>query len=775
VAQSPEKPKDDGKIKIPAVDGAMNKKAPKPNDPADDKGGKGYKKSAKRKKRQPEPAIEAVSDQPSASDESDPDEVNDQDKAKKSIMLGAGENEADDDAELLERIRKRFDRCITNEAENRKAALDDLRFKAGQQWPPDVQAQRATDKRPCLTINKLPTFIHQITNDQRQNRPSIHVAPVGDKGDKDVAKMYRGMIRAIERDSSADIAYDTAFESAVSCGFGYIRVLTEYESSDTFNQVIVVRRVRNPFTVYGDPNGQEPDGADWKFAFVTEMVPKSEFEAEHPKAQIVNWDMSGEGETYKSWLGKDEVRVAEYYEITTEKRTLVALSNGAIEWEDELHDDIKAAIESGSITIENEREAECPKTMWYKVTAVEVLDRKPCVFKWIPIVPVIGDEIDIEGKVKYSGIIRNAKDAQRGYNYWVTSETELVALAPKAPFIVEEAQIEGHEAQWKNANIKNYPYLSYKGTNVAGKPIPPPQRQSPVQVPNGVVQAKMGAAQDMIATTGIRFDATMNERMMDESGKAIRELRRSGDLGNFHYVDNLGRALKHLGRIMVDAIPHVYDTKRTLTILREDDKEESVTLDPEASKPYEEIGQATGKMKVFNPKSGRYGVTVVIGPSYATKRIEAAESMMDFARALPNTAALIADLIAKNQDWPGAEEMAARLAKALPPNLLTPDQKDIPPQVQAIMQHMDQQIKMLGQERQQLLAALNDKAADRAQAQDKIDKDFEAKIFGLVEKATANANTHLVAQLRETINLVEATKPEKPKEPTPDKGSKETE
>lgn len=778
MAQDPNKPKDDGKIKLPSIDQAMNKKASASNVPADNKGGKGYKAKpkTKRRKQKPEPAIEATSDEPDdlSDGEDEPDEVSDQDKKKKSIMLGAGDNSPEDDADLLTRIRKRFERCISNEAENRKAALDDLRFKQGKQWPPDVAAQRATDRRPCLTINKLPTFIHQITNDQRQNRPAIHVAPVGDKGDKDVAKMYRGMIRAIERDSAADIAYDTAFESAVSNGWGYIRLLTEYESDDsTDSQVLVIRRVRNPFSVYFDPNAMEPDGADARYAFVTEMMPKTEFEDEYPDAQTVNWDMSGEGESYKSWLAKDEVRVCEYYEITTTKRERVILSNGADVWKDEIHDDVQDAIDDGRITIEKERVVNVPKLMWYKVTAVEVLDRAPQVFKWIPIVPVIGEEIDVEGKVQYSGVIRNAKDAQRMYNYWVTSETELVALAPRAPWVVEEGQIEGYESQWKNANIKNLPYLQYKGTSVAGKPAPPPSRQQPPQIPAGIVQAKQGSAQDMMATTGIRFDATMNERMMDESGKAVRELRRSGDIGNFHYMDNLGRSLRHLGRIMVSAIPDVYDTKRVLTILREDGSEEAVTLDPDATKPFSEEQREMGKHKIFNPKAGKYGVTVVIGPSYATKRIEAAESMMDFARALPNTASLIADLIAKNQDWDGAEEMATRLAKAIPPNLLTPDQKDVPPQLQAVMQNMDQQIKMLVEERQKLIAALTDKTADRAQQQDKIDKDFEAKIFGLVEKATANANTHMVAQFKEIVNLAnaarEAAKPDAPK----DDGDKE--
>jgi len=369
----------------------------------------------------------------------------------------------------------------------------------------------------------------------------------------------------------------------------------------------------------------------------------------------------------------------------------------------------------------------------------------------VPIVECLGEEIDVQGKVKKMGIVRNAKDAQRMYNYWSTAETELIALAPKAPYIMEEGQVEGHETSWKQANRKSFPYLLYRGVNLGGRQAPPPQRQPFSGSPQGVVQAKMGAAQDMQATTGIRFDATMHERMQDESGRAIRELRRSGDLGSFHYVDNLSRALRHTGAILIDLAPHYLDTKRYQTVLREDDTEETVLIDPNADKAYTETRGQDGKtLKVFNPKIGKFAVTVTIGPSFATKRIEAAESMMSFAKALPNTAQLIADLIAKNQDWPGADEIARRLAKAVPPQFLTPDQKDVPPQVQAVIQQLEAQIKQLSAERQQLMAAVNDKNADRAVAQDKVNKDFEAKLLQILQKADDSFQSHagkLVDQL----------------------------
>ena len=223
--------------------------------------------------------------------------------------------------------------------------------------------------------------------------------------------------------------------------------------------------------------------------------------------------------------------------------------------------------------------------------------------------------------------------------------------------------------------------------------------------------------------------------MKDESGKAIIELQRKGDIGAFHYVDNLSRSLKFTGVQLVDLIPKIYDRKRVMTILREDDTEEQITLDPLAPKAYDEKQTPKGSMKTFNPTVGQYGVTVDIGPSYATKRIEASASMMDFVHALPNTAQLVMDLIAAEMDWPGADKIAARLAKAIPAQLLTPDQKDVPPQVQALIQNLEGQAKQLTQELQKAMHALEDKNADRAIAQDKIDKDFEAKILGIIQKS----------------------------------------
>ncbi len=718
MAQDPLKPKDDGKIKMPSVTTSMNKLPPSlPKD-----GGKGSKSDKKQR-----------------------------------------EKDLEEDQKIILRAMKRFERCIQAEADNRKNAVEDLKFLNGDQWPADVAAQRNTDKRPCLTFNKLKTFVHQVSNDLRENRPSIKISPVGDQTDIEAAKMYGGVIRAIERDSRADIAYDTASFGAAANGFGYCRVLTEYESNDTFNQVLRIERVRNPFTVYRDPDHMQSDGSDMRYAFVTEMIPNDEFQAEYPDHQQISWNPSGTGDTYKEWVEKDRVRVAEYYESEHVMEDLVLLSNGFTGFKKDLSEEVNQLIEQGDVEVLKERKAERKVTKWYKLTAFEILERTEQPFEgMIPIAMAVGDEIDVQGKVTYAGLVRDAKDPQRMYNYWKTTEAEVVALQPKAPFIMEEGQVEGHEAQWKQANTKSMPYLLYKSSNVGGKPAPPPQRQPMSQPPAGVLQAIQGAAQDMMAVTGIRFDATPNERMHDESGRAIQELRRSGDIGSFHYQDNLSRMIHYVGKLLLVAVPKVYDTKRVLTILREDGKEQKVQIDPSAGAPMSQGQTMQGMpLPIFNPTIGKYGVTVTTGPSYATRRIEAADQMMAFVKALPQTATLVSDLIAKNMDWPEADQFATRLARSIPPNLLAPDMKGVPPEVQAKLASMDLLIRQMTMERMQLMKQLTDQNADRQLIADKNSKDFDAKILGIVQKmeqaqqkAEVDLGKHIDNKMLEVAHLL---------------------
>lgn len=644
-----------------------------------------------------------------------------------------------DDAKLMERARKRFDRCVTYEGQNRKHGVLCLRMINNDQW--DSNDLKNRQNRPSVTVNKMKSFVNQVANGQRENRPAINISPEGDRGDREVARMLKGVVRKIERDSAADIAYDTAFWNACANGIGWWRITTDWEGPNTFDQNIEIKRVRNPFSVYDDPDSQEPDGADAKFRFVTEMMQRDDFKEQFPKADPIDFSGINATDTFKNWINEKEVRIAEYFEITYDKTTLYALSNGWIGTEEELADDVRAKIDSGELEIENEREVEVPTVMWYKITAKEILSREKWAGKFIPLVKVVGNEIDIEGKVHLSGVISDALDSQRMYNFWASLQTEVLALSPKAPWLIAEGQIEDYEDKWDQANTQSLPYLVYKPVTLDGQAVPPPQRTAFAGSPAGFSEARQQASQDMQATTGIRFDATMHERTNDESGRALHEIRRATDIGTFHFGDNFARSLRHCGVILIDLIPRIIDTKRIKTIIRDNDKEETIAIDPSQSEAVRKVNhpQKPGqKIKSINPSFGRYGVTVTTGPSYATKRIEASQSMTDFIRAVPQAAPAIMDLIAKNQDWPDAEVFAARLGKMVPAHLHeNPNLDGLPPEIQGMIGSQQQEIMQMRQQLMQALKKLTERQTEFALTADKQDKDFEAKLLAIIQKADA--------------------------------------
>ena len=657
---------------------------------------------------------------------------------------------AEDDAAVISKAKKRFIQARSVESTNRKEGVEDLKFLNNEQWSQADASARAADGRPCITENRLPTFANQIKNDQRQNRPSIVVSPMGDKAAKKDAKMLRGMIRAIERDSNAEVAYDTGFASAVDNGWGYWRVITEYESDKSFDKILSIKSIPNPMNVYLDP-ARTPYGLDAGWGFISEMLAKDEFEREYPDASPIAWGETGIGESDKDWITAEEIRVAEYYYFEYDERELILLDNGHQGWEDELHESVVAAISSGRVKVMTRRTVHTRKLKWAKITAIEVLDSKDCDGQYVPIIECDGTILNINGKITKKGIVRDAKGPQKMLNYYSTLETENVALQPKAPWIMEEGQVEGHEDKWQAANRKSFSYLLYKASSVGGKPAPPPQRQPFAGPPAAILAAKQGTVEALKAVTGIRFDATMSERMTDESGRAIRELTKNANLGAYHYIDNFGRALKNTGIVLVDLIPYTYDTKRIVSILDETGAEDRVMINPSMATAHAEVIGDTpdaqgARVKMFNPKIGRYQVTVTIGPSYATKRIEATESQLDFIKVVPQIGQVIADLVAKNSDWEGSEEIAARLAKSIPPNLLTPTRDDMNPQVEALIQGLQQQIQQMTQQTQALTKELGERSKDRDVMYEQISKKFEAEVLKVAQKmeeVAAKKDMHL--------------------------------
>ncbi|WP_337187011.1 portal protein [Phenylobacterium sp.] len=566
------------------------------------------------------------------------------------------------DDTILEDAREAFRLAADAEAENRREALDDLRFaRLGEQWTPDVLQQRAREGRPVLTINRLPAFIRQVVNDARLNKPAIAVHPVDDAADPETAEVFNGLIRHIEQSSDASVAYDTALDFAVTSGVGYFRVNTRYAADDGFDQELAVERVANPFSIYGDPESTAADSADWNTAFVVESLPRAAFAARWAGAEAADW---GEGDAGAWTWGRDgrpgageRVRVAEYWRRERVSRTILALSDGrAIE--EAAYAAQKAMFDALGVTVVGRpRQAASHRVTQRIVSGAQVLETMDWAGRFIPIVPVYGEDLMVDGRRRLRSLVRDAKDPQRMFNYWRTASTELVALAPKAPFIGRKGAFDSDAEKWATANTRSHAFLEYDGPE-------PPMRQPFAGTPVGALQEALNASDDMKSIMGLH-DASLGARSNETSGRAIMARQREGDVSTFHYIDNLNRAIRHAGRILVDLIPKVYATARVVRVLGPDGAARGVPLAGGGNGDGGAALKAAGR--IYDLGVGRYDLTVRAGPSFTSRREEAANQMIELIRAYPAAAPLIGDLLARNLDWPGADEIAQRLAAMLPP------------------------------------------------------------------------------------------------------------
>lgn len=554
-----------------------------------------------------------------------------------------------DEEDILREAKERYDAGWQHDEENITEAYDDLRFGAGEQWPTMIAQERTSDGRPMLTSNMIPKFVKQITGDMRLNKPAIKVRPAGGGASKEVADIATGLIRNIEANSDAGTIYIKGGESAVRAGLGGWAIVTEYTDDDIFEQDIRIRQIPDPLNVIFDPDAREITREDAKWAFWVRKFSYEAFKAKWPDAKISSWDQARTLGMGNAWFTENEVMVAWYYVKKPTKKTLYQLANGEVVDGDDYEGTEKPV---------KTRVVETHKVCLYEITEAEILSGPTeLAGKYIPLVPVIGEEIPLEDRVVRHGAIRFAKDPQRMYNYHQTTAVEAHALAPKAPFIGTTEQFKGLEKEWRQANRRNLPYLRY---NSDPKAPGAPQRSSASTDISASMALAERAENDMYGTIGI-YPPSLGQKSNEQSGKAIIARQREADVGSYVYIDNLSKAIAYTGRILVDMIPKIYDTARTIRTLNEDGTEEEV----EINKPI------PGELEKFDNDItiGRYDVVVETGPAYSTKRAEAAQAMTEFASLNPQGSQIVMDLIAKAQDWPDAERFEQRFKMALPPGI----------------------------------------------------------------------------------------------------------
>lgn len=632
------------------------------------------------------------------------------------------------DDKILDLALKRYAACEVSCSEVYKDAGEDIEFSMGDQWASNTTADRKD--RPCLVENRLAGMIHQVCNDNRQNRPMMKVSPVDDTSDPDVAEVINGLLRHIQYQSDSEIAYDTAFDNAVRGGIGWYRIITDYVDETSFEQEITLKRIEDiqavkvPFHLC-----KELDFRDMAYCFIESRMSKEDFEKEYPDADMDNWkpNMSSSGD---AWITEDSIRICEYFTVEKEPYQIYLLSDRSIV--NGLPD------EATGLTVIDQRTAYKRNVKWYKITATQILERNDFPGKWIPLIPVLGEEVFVKGKRKFLSLTKHAKDPQRMLNYWRSSEAERIALAPKQKFIAASSQIENYEQEWSNANKSNSPVLHYDPIIEGGTLVPAPHQLLPTQIDMAIVNAAKESIDAIKATTGI-FDASLGSTSNERSGKAILARQREGNTSNFHFPDNAAKAMKHCCRIIVDMIPEIYDTERTIRILGDDMKEKVVTV----NKLYDAQG------KLYDLSVGRYDVLVETGPSYLSKRQETADTIRNLGQNDPALIQSTRDLLAKYIDMP--TEIVDRLRKTIDPNLMTDDKKQDPAllqnqlqQAQAQLQQMDQVIQKMSEELQTANIKLQTRTEDN---QVKLEiAQLQAQVKLLVEQGklrqTENSRSH---------------------------------
>ena len=584
---------------------------------------------------------------------------------------------------FLTDMREQYALDVEYDRINREAALDDKKFSAGEQWDPIVLEQRKG--LPCLVINSIPQFTAQLVGDWRESRKAIKVLPSNDE-DTNVASVRADLIRSIEAQSRADRVYDSAFESLVQCGDGDFRISVEYARDDVFDQDIFIRPIEDCLATVWDRYSVDPTGRDAKHVFVDDRIPKKEFERKWPQASP---DQLGEDGLWSvsdqtGWVDSDSYRVTEYWRLIERQRMMAIFENGRIF---EINADNYEELTSQNGMPIKTRLTWVTFAQMHLCTGFAILSG-PFEYRLnrLPIIRMSGRVVNISGRRVRYGLVRFMKDPVRLKNFWRSVAAEQLGYAPKAQWIATESAVEGHEEAFRKAHLSRDPLLIVNDEAVIGQNL---QRLDPPAPQAALLNEAQVNAQDMKDVTGIH-DASLGVRSNETSGRAIQARQREGDIASLTFYDNANAAVLEAGDVINQLIPQIYDGTRVIRTIGED----------EAMK-FQAINDPMNP-NAIDLSVGMFDVALSTGTSYTTRRVEAAQAMMDAIQVWPNLMQVAGDLVAKAQDWPGADKLAERLKKTIPQQFLEEDERTGPGLPPEAIEQMQLELQTLTQENQSI-------------------------------------------------------------------------
>jgi hypothetical protein len=646
--------------------------------------------------------------------------------------------------DIITEALHRFETAADSWQDTYDLALGDVAFvdEPESQW--DETSKNNRKNRPCLTFDKLSASVDRVVGSQFANMPSIKVR-AAEEGDEDTAEVFQGLIRQIDQRGLK--AFKTAYKFAVKGGWGCFLIDHDYIDDVSLNQDIIIREMKNPFSVLIDPVVQAQPVEEARYGFVFEDIERDEFERMYPKAKSEGSQSDFESTgNFDSWVSDDYVRVADYYRIVTTETRLVQLSDGRVVDYSQI-EPIADELNLNGITLGKERRVQMRKLERYKLTALEVLEEIECVGRYIPIVPVFGKTTNVDGTFFSRGIVQKAKDAQKMYNYARSVAVEVTALTPKQPYLVTPGMIKGHEERWRNMMTSSDPVMFFN-FDQGQKPF----REAPAQGSPALSQDAQLASQDIQATTGI-FEANLGQQGNETSGVAIRGRQFQGELTNYEYADQLSDAMELAGKICIDLIPKIYDTERQIRILGEDETEEVIAV----NKPLQDM--QTGEFILTNDLSvGHYDIKMATGPSFSTRKQETAEQLSQIIAQNPDMSQLVGDILFKNMDLVGGDEVISRLRSAgVKAGIIEPDEQE----AVALQQQMQQQQQIEAQAAQLELSmkqaeVMNEQSETRERESKAFLNSVKAQLQQLeLAKAQQDLEAEKIAtlRLRQTVGL----------------------
>ncbi|HAV2808290.1 portal protein [Acinetobacter baumannii] len=644
--------------------------------------------------------------------------------------------EKDQDS-ILDEIKKNLKYAEDYWHDNYERGVEDKEFVTvkGAQWEDGAVARRTAEGKPSLEFNLCRAYCRQQINTQRQNRAQVKVVPVDNGADADKANIIEGLIKDTEESSDAESAYDQAAENAVYGAIGFFRIVTDYVSELSFNQEPRFMTVHNPHAWYISPQSKALDGSDARWAVGGEWVDKDIIEAKYGASAVVDFAMS----EYSDWCNTEDktVLIVEYFKIEEVSDELWMLEDGTTNYKSALLDEFGVSEDELKPLVTNSRSTTRTEVKWYKASGSKVLEETVFPGKYIPVIPVYG-EVTYIGEERYlHSLVHFAKDPQRLYNYWKSTEAQILQKNQDDILVVDPKGVSGHEEEWRDPS--KFAAVHYKHIDDNQQSIPAPYRIGAAQPPVGVLNAAESAK---VAITDIlnMHAPIMGGDSQEVSGVAIGMRQRQSETAQFHLQDNLNKSIRHAGRILLGLYQALYTVPMVRRIIGADGEAKQINL-----------FDKTADGVLADVTIGRYDVRMDTGPSFNTQREQNFALMMQLLSMNPQLFSLIGDILLQNSPLLNAKEISERIRSTMPPQVLGKGEQIDPEQAKAQIQQLDQLVQKMTADIEMLQKEVNDKDKEHQLEMFKAQLQYEKDIQVAQINAASRAD---VQELKGAVDLM---------------------